>query len=79
VTIPKEILEYLEIETNDQVEFVVREGAVVLTPVRRSVLDLRGFLKGSLPPSEPAQVREAVKRKVAEKVARREKPPHRHR
>jgi AbrB family looped-hinge helix DNA binding protein len=79
VTIPKKIREYLEIDTNDQVEFVLREGAVVLEPVTRSVADFRGFLKGAQAPADAKSVRAAVKARVAERAARREKPADRRR
>ena len=74
VTIPKPIRDKLGLGPRDRVEFVVRGQEVLLQPVRRSVLAFRGFLKawaskGAVPRS---RIRAAVKRRVAERVARGE-------
>ena len=79
VTIPKPIRDYLEIGPQDQVEFQVREGQVILTPVRTSLLDFRGFLRGVRPLAAPETAREAVKQAVARHAAGAEMPPPRRR
>jgi AbrB family looped-hinge helix DNA binding protein len=74
VTIPKPIRDKLGVGPRDRVEFVLRDGEVVLRPVRRSVLSFRGFLRQEVGRRGVKRdaIREVVKRKVAERVARGE-------
>lgn len=69
-TIPKEIREQLGIKTGDRVTFVLRNGEVVLHPVRGTLLDLRGSIKPRKSPEDLNEVRRQVKKAVAQKVAR---------
>ena len=44
-TIPKEIREYLKLQSGDQIDFLIRkDGTVVLRPATLSVRELRGIL-----------------------------------
>ena len=44
-TIPKEVRDYLKLETGDQIDFVIRaDGTVVLRPATMPVQDLKGIL-----------------------------------
>ena len=68
IVIPKEVREFLELQTGDEVDFVVREsGEVVLRPAVLDVRQLRGRLRrqGRTPVSV-----EEMKRAVRERGAR---------
>ena len=69
ITVPKEIRQCLRIAEGDRVAFVRRGEEVVLQPLTRTLLDLRG----SVPVSGPQDF-DAIRRQViaehARKVAR---------
>ena len=69
MTVPREIRQALNLKEGDRVAFVRRGDEVVLQPLTRTLLDLRG----SVPVSGPQDL-EAVRHKViqeqAEKAAR---------
>ena len=45
ITVPKEIREYLTIQTGDKIEFVITvDGSVVVRPCKFGVNDLKGSL-----------------------------------
>ena len=45
ITIPKEVREFLGVETGDRLSFVVREdGSVIVKPITRHVRELGGLL-----------------------------------
>lgn len=69
-TIPKEIRKELGIEAGDRVVFILRDGEVVLYPVKETLLDLRGSIKPRKRPEDLQAVRREVKQKLAKKVAR---------
>lgn len=71
VTIPKVIREVVELEIGDRVSFVVRGSEVVLRAQRGSILDLEGSVKPRRRPEDFGEVRDAVRRKRAERAARR--------
>ena len=68
-TIPKEIRAQLGIKAGDRVIFLVRDGEVVLRPVKGTLLDLRGSIKPREIPEDLDKIREVVKESVAKKVA----------
>ena len=48
ITIPKTVRDLLQIETGDEVDFLVNDqGDVVMRPVSIDIAELRGFLKRS--------------------------------
>lgn len=48
VTIPKAVREHLQIDTGDQINFMIQDdGSVVVRPVTRPVSDLAGLLHRS--------------------------------
>ena len=69
ITVPKEIRESLKIDEGDRLAFVQRGNEVVLQPLTRTLLDLRGSV-----PVSGLQDFKAIRRKViaehARKVAR---------
>lgn len=69
-TIPKRIRERLELEPGDRVLFVEREGEVVLQPVKHTLLDFKGSVEPRKSPEDLDEVREEVKKRVAERRAR---------
>ena len=72
VTIPKAIREQVRLRIGDRVSFVVRDGEIVLKPPPRSLLELQGSVQPREQPADFDRVREAVRRRRAEKVARGE-------
>ncbi len=66
ITVPKEIRQCLRIEEGDRVAFVRRGEEVVLQPLTRTLLDLRG----SVPVSGPQDF-DAIRRQVIEEHARK--------
>jgi AbrB family looped-hinge helix DNA binding protein len=71
VTIPKLIRERLGVQEGEKVSFSVRGEEVVLRVLRGTILDLKGSVKPSARPEDFGVVREAVKRSVAGRAARR--------
>jgi AbrB family looped-hinge helix DNA binding protein len=69
ITVPKEIRQCLRIEEGDRIAFVRRGEEIILQPLTRTLLDLRGSVTVSTP-----QDFDAIRRKVlaehAKKVAR---------
>ncbi len=65
-TIPKHIRERLGLEAGDRVLFLVKDGEVVLQPVKHSLRDLRGSVKPRRKPEDFDEVRREVRRRVAE-------------
>ena len=72
VTIPKAIREQVRLRIGDRVSFVVRDGEIVLKPPPRSLLELQGSVQPREQPADFDRVRDAVRRRRAEKVARGE-------
>jgi len=66
ITVPKEIRQCLRIEEGDRVAFVRRGEEVVLQPLTRTLLDLRG----SVPVSGPQDF-DAIRRQVIEEHVRK--------
>jgi AbrB family looped-hinge helix DNA binding protein len=64
VTIPKEIRDYLKLDTGSKVDFIVDEnGAVKLIPLNVPVQKLSGILhKKGMNPATLTQMEEAIKR-----------------
>jgi len=67
-TIPKEIREYLGLEPGDRILFVVHDGAVILRPVARTLLEMRGAIRPRRTPEDFDKVRRAVRRKVGSRL-----------
>jgi AbrB family looped-hinge helix DNA binding protein len=71
VTLPRAIRRRLNLQEGDRVAYVSRGEEVVLLPLTRTLLDLRG----SVPVSEPQDFesirRDAIRRQVVEEHARK--------
>ncbi len=68
ITVPKEIRKCLRIEEGDRIAFVRRGEEVVLQPLTRTLLDLRGSVPIS-GPQDFAAIRRQVLAEHARKVA----------
>jgi AbrB family looped-hinge helix DNA binding protein len=68
-TIPKEIRDHLGLEPGDRVLFLLKDGSVVVHPVKLSLLDLRGSVEPRQSPEDFDAVREQVRQKVARRRA----------
>ena len=66
VTLPRAIRRQLNLKEGDRVAYVTRGEEVVLMPLTRTLLDLRG----SVPVSEPQDF-DAIRREVVEEHARK--------
>ena len=69
-TIPKEIRDYLGIQPGDRVVFLRKDGQVILEGVKETLMDLRGSVKARRRPEDFAQIRDQIKRRMAQKNAR---------
>ncbi|HYO78671.1 MAG TPA: type II toxin-antitoxin system PrlF family antitoxin [Thermoanaerobaculia bacterium] len=61
-TVPKEIREALALEPGDKLSWEIRDGRVVVTTERPSLLDFEGFIKNSSG-DVVAEIAEARKRR----------------
>lgn len=68
-TIPIQIRRFLGISPHDLVSFNLSEGKVVLSPVKKTVLDFKAAFKADKKSVDYETVREKVKLKVAEKIS----------
>jgi len=70
-TIPKSVRDHLGLEPGDRLIFIIREGEVILQPLKvPSLLDLRGSVKPRRRPEGFDEVRRKVRRQVARRVTR---------
>ena len=69
MTIPKMIRDYLGISAGDRLTFIIRDGEVILYPVKGTLLDLRGSIRGDKHPEDLDAVRKAVREHLARKAA----------
>jgi len=67
ITLPRELREYLGLRQGDGIIFVRRDNEIVLHPIRKTLLDLRGSVKVE-GPQDFDQVRQAVKAERAKRV-----------
>jgi len=68
VTVPRAIRQWLQLQEGDRIAFIRRGDEIILQPLARTLLDLRG----SVPVSEPqdfAAIRTQVIQERARKVA----------
>jgi antitoxin PrlF len=64
-TIPREVRDFLSLRPGDRIEFVVREGEVVLRPATRKITDLKGYLPKPRTPVTLEQMDAAIRRRAA--------------
>ena len=68
VTIPKPIRDALGLEVQSKIMVTIEKGSVIMTPVRQSLLSLRGVVTPQEKPTNFAHVRSAVQSSVAQQV-----------
>lgn len=68
-TIPKEIRDYLGLDPGDRILFVLQDGEVILRPVARTLLEMRGAIRPRRTPEDFDKVRRAVRRKAGSRLA----------
>jgi len=68
-TIPKKIRERLNLEPGDRVLFLEKNGEIVLQPVTQTLRDRRGSVEPRKEPEDFKDVREDVKKRVAERTS----------
>lgn len=70
ITIPKKIREYLSLKSHEKVNFIpYGKDKVILTPIRGTILDLKGILKHKVKgPIDFHALREKMKTKVAKET-----------
>ena len=69
-TIPKESRDHFGLKAGDWVAFIWRGDEVVLSPVKGTLLDLRGSARPRKRPEDLKEVCSEVKRRRAERIAR---------
>ena len=68
-TIPKEVRLFLHLKARDKIVYVPDGKRVFLTPVKGTILDLKGVVKHSRKkPVNFVRMRERVKEKIAQEV-----------
>ncbi len=61
VTIPKNIRQHLKIDQGDKIEFFVGEnGAVIISPIKTDVRDLKGIITKPNKPVSIEDMKEAI-------------------
>ncbi len=68
-TIPKKIRERLNLQVGDRVLFLEKDGEIVLQPVTQTLRDRRGSVEPRKEPENFEDVREDVKKRVAERTS----------
>jgi len=68
-TIPKKIRERLNLEPGDRVLFLEKDGEIILQPMTQTLRDRRGSVDPRKEPENFEDVREDVKKRVAERTS----------
>ncbi len=68
-TIPKKIRERLNLQAGDRVLFLEKDGEIVLQPMTQTLRDRRGSVEPRKEPENFEDVREDVKKRVAERTS----------
>ena len=73
VTIPKEVRKAMDLKSADRVIIVMEDGQAVIKPIRGTLIDIGGSI--AIPevekPIDFKKVRESVRNKLAQRVARK--------
>jgi AbrB family looped-hinge helix DNA binding protein len=68
-TIPKEVREFLHLKPKDKIVYIPDGKRVFLTPIKGTILDLKGVVKRSTEgPIDFVKLREEVKEKVVKEA-----------
>jgi len=67
-TIPKDIRNFLGLNPNDKILYLIEGKKVVLKPLKGNILDLRGSVKTKEKPIDFKKLRDNTRKKVARKI-----------
>jgi len=70
VTIPKEIRDILGLKVHDRVNFIERNGEIVIKPLKGNILDLKGSVKPKKRPENFEKIRKMTRKIIAENATR---------
>ena len=68
-TIPKKIREFLKINPNDRLLYLLEDGKVILRAIHGDILELRGSVPGEGKSSDLEDVRASARKAMAKKIA----------
>ncbi len=68
-TIPKKIREFLKINPNDRLFYLLEDGKVILRPIQGNILELRGSVPAKGETGDFEDIRESVRKAMAKKIA----------
>ena len=67
-TIPKDVRDFLGLEPNDKIFYMVEGKRVILKPLKGNILDLRGSVATKDKPIDFKKLRDTTRKKVARKI-----------
>lgn len=67
-TIPKDIRNFLGLNPNDKILYLIEGKKVVLKPLKGNILDLRGSVVTKEKPVDFTKLRDTTRKKVARKI-----------
>ncbi len=67
-TIPKDVRNFLGLEPNDKIFYLVEGERVVLKPLKGNILDLRGSVATKEKPIDFKKLRDTTRKKVARRI-----------
>jgi len=67
-TLPNSVRKALGLKPKDRLVYIIEDDKVILVPVRGTLLDLRGSVKGVKGAIDFEKVRQETKQKVAQKI-----------
>ena len=70
VTIPAEIREKLKLYPGDKITYEDTAAGILLKPAKKDMIDDFGFLKGRKHSKELKEIRNSVRKKIADKILR---------
>ena len=69
-TIPKDVRNFLGLEPNDKIFYMVEGKRVILKPLKGNILDLRGSVATKDKPIDFKKLRDTTRKKVARKIVK---------
>ena len=69
-TIPKNVRNFLGLEPNDKIFYMVEGKRVILKPLKGNILDLRGSVATKDKPIDFKKLRDTTREKVARKIVK---------
>jgi len=69
-TIPKDIRNFLNIEPNDKILYLMEGDKVTIKPLKGNILDLKGSVRTKDKPINFKKLRAETKKKIARKIVK---------